>query len=80
MSALDNRGMRGDARHVGVGVAPPQVDPHLEVAEHHPQHREQIRHKEEDDVVPGIRIRNNLIPIKRNCCTTVEANGTVFIF
>ena len=54
MSALDNRGMRGDARHVGVGVAPPQVDPHLEVAEHHPDHRQEVCDQEEQDVVPAV--------------------------
>ena len=55
--------MRVNAGHVGVGVTPPQVDSHLEVAEHHTQHRKQIGHKKEDDIVPDIGFQINLIPM-----------------
>ena len=38
----------------GVGGVPvPQVEPHLEIADHHAHHGEEVGHQEEEDVVPG---------------------------
>ena len=48
LPALDNSRMRS---HVG-GVTPPKIDPHLQIADHHPQHRKKVSDKEEDNVVP----------------------------
>ena len=52
LSTLGHGWMCRDVACVCAGVCPPQVDPHLQVAHHHPHHGHEVGHQEEHDVVP----------------------------
>ena len=43
----------GGGGHGDVGVRPPEVDPHLEVADDHAEHGQEVGYQEEHDVVPS---------------------------
>ena len=43
----------GGGGHGDVGVRPPEVDPHLEVADDHAEHGQEVGHQEKHDVVPS---------------------------
>ena len=56
LPALDECRVGGHAGDGGGGVAVPQVESHLEVAEHHAHHGEEVGHQEQDDVVPAFQL------------------------
>ena len=53
--------MGGHAGDGGGGVPLPQVDSHLEVAEHHAHHGEEVGHQEQHDVVPAVVVEVDYI-------------------
>ena len=55
LSALDEGRVGGHAGDGGGGVPVPQVESHLEIAEHHADHGEEVGHQEQHDVVPAVR-------------------------
>ena len=50
--------MGGHVGDVGVLISVPQVETHLEVAEHHPDHRQEVCDQEEQDVVPAVSVES----------------------
>ena len=46
--------MAGHVGDGGGGVSVPQVESHLEIAEHHAHHGEEVGHQEQHDVIPAV--------------------------
>ena len=55
LSALDHGWVVGHVGGGGLLITPPEVDSHLEVADHHAEHGENVCDNEEDNIVPNNR-------------------------